>query len=278
MNMMLLNSRGRKRQMNDVKYLFVDGAYLRKALQKISEEFFKGETIEVEPAGLFRGYLKSFYYDCLPARIQGETEGNYVARVKPQLDFFQRLRAHKGVHVIEGVVKGEKLRRQKKIDVSIAVDMLSHAYRRNMDQATLLAGDLDFKPLIDALVQAGMFVSVWYEESSASRELVYAADNRIQLNIQSVYNLMGGDLKSKYPEPQHGSRLRVEKNIQPRVEGLNERYSLKLYMYAEDDTYEIVSRSKVESAYEGYLSHPNKGFLLKYADHMWSKCKWEDVT
>ena len=34
----------------------------------------------------------------------------------------------------------------------IAVDMLTHPFDRNMERATLLAGDLDFKPLLDALV------------------------------------------------------------------------------------------------------------------------------
>ena len=38
--------------------------------------------------------------------------------------------------------------------------MLSHAHRKNMHKTTLLTGDLDFKPLVDALVQDGMFVTL----------------------------------------------------------------------------------------------------------------------
>ncbi|MBD2254416.1 NYN domain-containing protein [Nostoc parmelioides] len=50
---------------------------------------------------------------------------------------------------------GKAKKEQKEIDIMIAVDMLTHSFQKNMDEATLLAGDLDFKPLIDALVLNG---------------------------------------------------------------------------------------------------------------------------
>jgi hypothetical protein len=45
---------------------------------------------------------------------------------------------------------GEKPKnaRQKQVDVHLAVDMINHAVRQNLKRASLLTGDLDFKPAI----------------------------------------------------------------------------------------------------------------------------------
>ena len=48
------------------------------------------------------------------------------------------MRDVEGFHVVEGFTFG---RRQKGVDVNIAVDMLMHTVRNNMDRAYLLAGD-----------------------------------------------------------------------------------------------------------------------------------------
>jgi uncharacterized LabA/DUF88 family protein len=52
-----------------------------------------------------------------------------------------------------------------------------------MHQATLLTGDNDFKPLIDALVQDGLFVTLMYPPDETSRELMQAADARTPWTI-----------------------------------------------------------------------------------------------
>jgi hypothetical protein len=72
----------------------------------------------------------------------------------------------------------------------IAVEMLTHSFRRNMHEATLLTGDLDFKPLIDALVQEGMFVTLWYPPGTTSKELIAAADRSQRLSVASVYDAL----------------------------------------------------------------------------------------
>jgi uncharacterized LabA/DUF88 family protein len=59
-----------------------------------------------------------------------------------------------------------------------------------MNEATLLTGDLDFKPLIDALVQEGMFVTLWYPHGSTSKELIAAADRSQRFSISSVYDAL----------------------------------------------------------------------------------------
>jgi uncharacterized LabA/DUF88 family protein len=49
--------------------------------------------------------------------------------------------------------------------------MLRHGFDGNMEKAVLLAGDLDFRPIVEALVRRGVFVEVWYEKNSAAQEL-----------------------------------------------------------------------------------------------------------
>jgi uncharacterized LabA/DUF88 family protein len=63
-----------------------------------------------------------------------------------------------------------KKRRQKEVDVLLAADMLTHGYDGNMDKAILIAGDLDFRRVVEALVRRGVFVEVWYEPKSGAAE------------------------------------------------------------------------------------------------------------
>src|SRR5262249_1176454 len=58
----------------------------------------------------------------------------------------------------------------------LAVQALMHVFRRNTRVLTLLTGDLDFKPLVEALVQEGAYVTLAYEKRTTARELIYAAD------------------------------------------------------------------------------------------------------
>lgn len=68
----------------------------------------------------------------------------------------------------------------------IAVDMMIHTIRRNMTEATLLAGDADFTPLLTALSNEGMFVKLIHPPA-ASHDLLSAADARECLTISRLF-------------------------------------------------------------------------------------------
>jgi uncharacterized LabA/DUF88 family protein len=75
----------------------------------------------------------------------------------------------------------------KRVDISLAVDMLSHAYLGNYDIAVLVAGDEDYVPLVDAVGAAGRRVFLWFIEDGLSpslrRKVDYYFDiGRILLN------------------------------------------------------------------------------------------------
>jgi uncharacterized LabA/DUF88 family protein len=185
-----------------VEYLFVDGAYLREHLDEWSKDFFSGERIELDFAQFASGFQKTFYYDCLPPKNKREPGEAYNDRVCPQREFFNSLKELNGFHVHEGTTSGTGTRaRQKQVDIMIAVHMLSHTIRGNMSKATLVAGDLDFKPLVDALIQEGMYVTLWCNRRSTSRELAYAADARRDLNLLDIWTKCKKDFVELHPIP-----------------------------------------------------------------------------
>ena len=184
-----------------IKYLFIDGGCLDSLLVNLSEGLFDGTAIEISYSQLASGYQKVFYYDCLPAQRSNENEADYQERIKPKIRLFNHLKSLDGFHVYEGTARYRDKRRgqeQKQVDIMITVDMLMHSVRRNMHEATLLTGDLDFKPLIDALVQEGMHVSLWYPKGRTNYELVDAADSRKALTINTVNSWFPGPESMAY--------------------------------------------------------------------------------
>jgi uncharacterized LabA/DUF88 family protein len=188
----------------EVHYLFVDGGALRGRLSNLSIRYFNGATIPLNFDAIARNYTKVFYYDALPVREDGEAEDNYNARVKPQRDIFDAAANVDRVHVYEGDAKRRRKRglQQKKVDVMLTVDMLTHSFRKNMHRATLLTGDNDFKPLIDALVQDGMFVTLMYPADETSQELMQAADARFALTMLRLHDFLTVEGKRLFAIPE----------------------------------------------------------------------------
>jgi uncharacterized LabA/DUF88 family protein len=120
-------------------------------------------------------YDKVFYYDAVPGRDYNETQAAYEARVQPDHERFEQIQALDRVHVALGQIVGAN-RRQKGVDVRLSVDLMTHAFRRNITKATIFAGDADFTPLIQALVGEGLHVTLWHPPQ-ANKELKGAADS-----------------------------------------------------------------------------------------------------
>ncbi|MBB4370109.1 ABC-type cobalt transport system substrate-binding protein [Bradyrhizobium sp. cir1] len=172
------------------KYLFIDGACLRTTIEEIGKRYAPGQVLRVDYDRLTGGYDKVFYYDALPAKRSGETDEDFSIRRDAAISFHDQLGSLDRFHVYEGDTRkspSARKQEQKKVDVMIAVDMLTHSFRRNMQHATLLTGDLDFKPLLDALVLEGMSVTLWFPPHKTNKQLIAAADQRRQLDIQSIY-------------------------------------------------------------------------------------------
>jgi len=191
----------------EITYLFIDGGYFRKVIEKIGNDFFSTDILPIDYRAFSYRFTKVFYYDCVPPKKNNESEEDYEAQVRKQTKYFQQLRLLDGWHVFEGVIAGTgKKARQKQVDILIAVDMLTHSYKRNMHQISFIAGDQDFKPLVDALVRDGMFVELWHDPVSASRELIYAADSRRRMDVYNVHSFLSRQFQTDNPLPLRSGR------------------------------------------------------------------------
>ncbi|TMQ32016.1 MAG: NYN domain-containing protein, partial [Planctomycetota bacterium] len=154
------------------------------------------------------GARKAFYYDCLDSQ-QGDDEEDHAfkSRVKSQQDYFDRIRAIPGMHVREGHLSQGKKKQQKEVDVLLSVEMLTHAFNKNITKAVLLSGDGDFKPLVDALVRIGTWVHVAYDPRIGSKDLARAADDHSRLDIVTLCSWVktDSDARGPYHFPVHYS-------------------------------------------------------------------------
>lgn len=79
------------------------------------------------------------------------------------------------------VFKKNKSRGSKQVDISLSVDMLTHANRKNYDVAVLVAGDEDYAPLVDAVMSEGRRVCLWFLEKGLSPILKNRVDHYFSL-------------------------------------------------------------------------------------------------
>jgi uncharacterized LabA/DUF88 family protein len=190
-------------------YAFIDGAYFREVTSELIQKMF-GVEAEIDYRSLFMSFRsygsplrRAFYYDCLDdIQKNGESTRDFETRVQAQRAAFGLIQSTEGFHVRLGSLSGKGNRkRQKKVDVLLAVEALDHAFRKNMAQVCLITGDLDFSPLVESLVKLGTYVKVMYEPRSAARELYAAADVAYPIRLMDVYNWSSADFRQKHPIP-----------------------------------------------------------------------------
>ncbi len=253
-----------------IRYLFIDGGCLDSVLATFSKELLSDQEIEIDYSRLAQGYQKVFYYHCLPAQKSDENDLAYQIRIKPKIDLFNKLKSLDRFHVYEGTARFRDKRRgqeQKQVDTMIAVDMLTHSFRRNMHEATLITGDLDFKPLIDALVQAGLYVSLWYPKGRVNYELVDAADSKQPLRFNFVQQWFTNRFNSK---------INIPATTQPKLsdiggiewkqlEKIEKNYEAVLY--EKQSNFAAIVKNKDGDDF--VLKHNNLNQLKFYVDHVY---------
>lgn len=183
-------------------YLFIDGEYLRKIYVDAMQSVFAVDgDLHFERLRDEARCLKTFVYECPDEKRDGESEADFKVRTAPQEEYFSKIRSLRGFHLQQGTLKGGKRRTQKEVDVLLAVDMLSHGFNRNMSRAVLVAGDLDFRPIVEALIRGGIFVEVWYDKRSAAKELPIAADYGRELHWNELYMWSTDEFKASHRVP-----------------------------------------------------------------------------
>ena len=259
----------------EVSYLFVDGGYLRKVAEKFGNDVYGGTELPIDYQALGNEFTKCFYYDCLPAPPANGESATNDARLARQREQLSEIRSLHGWHVVEGVMAGKGGRaRQKQVDVQIAVDLLTHSYRRNMHHAAFIAGDQDFKPLVEAVVRDGMFIEIWFEKSSASRDLLDAADGRRHLDLYTVHRYLTRPFRDAHPLPKRRTKSR------PSVAtGWLERTGKcaegTVELFSRDGQYLLVRPSPIVAGNFLYLSHADADFLERVSVAIDGEITWK---
>lgn len=262
------------------RYLFVDGGYLRKVIEQMTEESFgAGVSIQIDYVQLGHGFRKCFYYDCVGPRRKDESETAYAARVVSQRSEFSRIRMLDGWHVTEGVMVGEGARaRQKQVDIQIAVDMLSHAHRRNMDELDFVAGDQDFKPLIEALVRDGMYVRLIYDPKHASEALVEAADAQRKITLYNIAELWATEaFRKAFPLPHRVSYIGRNQSLMRELLETGLAPFGPVELWRAGDVFTIVYPDKLNVNHVMHWTHPRRDFLQRIFAYMEGETTWTRV-
>lgn len=196
-------------------YMFIDGAWLTEFAKAAGLAWY-GEPAEINYGKLGGGNKKVFYYDCLPGPKSVDGDEHFKIALHTQQKHFDRLRSIDGWHVREGIVKRhvKGKAQQKEVDILIAVDMLTHAFRKNMDALTFVAGDLDFRPLLEAVVSDGMYVTLWTDGRKVPEELRDTADAVIELDPYRLHAYCTDSFQTAHPLPSR-SRMREVKMVNP---------------------------------------------------------------
>lgn len=258
------------------KYLFVDGGYWREMLKRFSERYFPGEMILLNYGAITSPFQKTFYYDCLPRRKEGDTEQSHEERTAEQEALFRLLKTLSGVHVFQGSVKGEGDKsRQKMIDTMMAVDLLTHSHRKNVAYMALIAGDLDFKPIVDALVQNGTYVTLLYDDRHASADLIDSADSRKRMTINYLYDRSTELFRSGHqiPVPYSVADTHLIDGCELVEKGkMNDGTALELYK--KEAKFVVAFEPRAASAIRDYVMYSRKDVLERYVEDHYGPFAW----
>lgn len=264
----------------ETKYMFIDGAYLRERAKSVGDTWF-GTPIELDYRKLAAGHLKTFYYDCLPTKKDSESDTEFQARRGEQEAFFNTLRSYTGWHVSEGLAKWRKKSgsTQKEVDILIAVDMLTHTHRRNTGSLSFVAGDQDFRPLVEAVVREGMYVTLWYEPTSISQDLLHEADDGYRLGLFELHAYAKDTFQAVYALPylSYSSTVGVPYGTGMEV-GKNAEGDIVAWLYTRDQDWVIVSNIP-EPPNLNFLSMEARDvdFLKRVWAYRKGECSWSPI-
>lgn len=113
--------------------------------------------------------IRHFYY----TSVSGDSE---------KIDLIKDRLINLGIEAPRVFKKKYKNEKAKSVDIMLATEMLSHAYRKNYDIAVLVSGDGDYVPVVEAVKAEGCRVILWFFEEGLSPLLRRAVDYSFNLS------------------------------------------------------------------------------------------------
>lgn len=167
--------------------VFVDGAYLRKRCTEFwGHDNIRWSRLSWSFIRMFNTYgdnpfnanlIRIYYYDAIVPKKDPDFEDQekYFERIEKSYAYTVRLG-----RLVKSSKKGKD--RQKGVDTLMAIDVLTKAYQNHYETGMFLLGDADFKPLIEAVKDAGKKTIGVFHKPSCSRDLAKSFDMRIWLD------------------------------------------------------------------------------------------------
>jgi len=264
------------------KYLFIDGAYLARTFESFGRKMFDSPVVPIDYSLVqsIAGATKVFYYNAPPEPKTGEPEDEFLVRLRAYENLVSELYELPNWHVAAGVTKTRKNAKlpqsQKEVDVLIAVDMLSHTMRRNTTAMALIAGDRDFRPLVEALIREGMNLHLLFDPLSIDEELKRAADVRDKLHIRRLYDCLQPSFRDANAMPHYGLAHGVpytplpEKFLKETATAKGQRVTIHRF---QNDFVAIKHGVDGWQMHE-YAFHLDLNLVMRFATQMWGCEPW----
>lgn len=177
--------------------IFIDGGYLDKVLRnEHASASIDYDKLATEMAGGLSRY-RAYYYFCRRWMSLHPTEEE--RRLQADQDrFFERIKSLPRFEVRLGHLKkrgtdvsGKPIFQQKGVDVLLAIDVVRIALKGEVSQIAILAGDGDYKELIQVAKDAGVITRLFHAQGTTemtkfSPELWAASDDRIPIDVPFV--------------------------------------------------------------------------------------------
>lgn len=189
--------------------IFIDGSNLYHALKENTGRTDLNFAEFVLKLAGGRRLFRTYYYNILQEQV-GNPEG-----YREQQEFLEALRKSPYLEVRLGRTKTHQgVQVEKGVDIMLATDMLTYAWRDLYDVAVLVSGDGDFAYAVQKVKDQGKHVEVAYFERNVSRDLLDIADNQQLMNRAYFDNLWWSRRTAKR---RTGSRRRGGAKPQPVV-------------------------------------------------------------
>ncbi len=175
--------------------IFIDGAYLSYVGKKdlCLPNIHLGKLAEALAGNM--DLLRTHYYNCLPYQSNPPTQEESV-RFSKASSFFHNLKQLPRFDVRYGKLEYRGINKvdnrpifeQKRVDISLGVDLVLLSAKRMISHAILITGDSDFLPAVEVARKEGVFVHLYHGsgECAPHRELWENCDERTVLTKEFV--------------------------------------------------------------------------------------------
>jgi uncharacterized LabA/DUF88 family protein len=177
-------------------HLFVDGNYCLMSMTPPADSLWMIDPTHWnwQHLAAMTSSVSARYYDSLPAVRDDHPDDQRLFEQKERL--FARLSRMDDWHAFHGRSKRSRDKRQrqqqKRVDVQLTVDALMSCVQGRSKRVAILAGDDDFLPLIEALVENNCLVTLYYFTNSYSEDMLNIADRSREISLHDQLSLLRG--------------------------------------------------------------------------------------